>query len=116
MSDEATGRAPDTDADVTEDSAQHHSRRDAIKKDAIGAAVAGTVWAAPKIEGLSVVPNYASAGTNTTGVITFRLNGNYPGILGGNNWMNAAPSPAYTVNQDGPSDNQAIILTAPLGP
>jgi hypothetical protein len=29
--------------------------------------------------------------------------------------MNAALSPSYVVTQGGPSDNQAIILTAPLG-
>lgn len=92
------------------------SRRAALKKAAAGSAAAATVWVAPKVEGLSLVPDYAAAGTATTGTITFQLDGNNPAILGGNNWMNAAPSPQYTVNQDGPSDSQDIILTAPLGP
>lgn len=94
---------------------QKHDRRDLLKKGVAAAGVGAVVWAAPTIKGLSIVPDYASAGTATTGVITFRLNGNGPSLLGGNNWMNAAPSPSYTVTQDGPSDNQAIILTAPLG-
>lgn len=92
------------------------SRRAALRKAALGSAAAAAVWVAPKVEGLSLVPDYAAAGTATTGLITFRLDGNGPNVLGAGNWMNAAPSPQYTVTQDGPSDNQAIILTAPLGP
>ncbi len=104
------------DAASADEAKESTSRRDAIKKAAVAGAATAAVWAAPKVEGLSVVPDYAAAGTTTTGVITFRINGNNPGILGGNNWMNAAPSPAYAITQNGPSDNQAIILTAPLGP
>jgi len=37
------------------------SRREAIKKAAIGAGAAGLVWSAPKIEGLSLRPSYAAA-------------------------------------------------------
>jgi hypothetical protein len=85
-------------------------------KGAAGAAAAAAVWSAPRVEGLSLVPDYASAGTATTPVITFRLDGNGPGLLGANNWMNAAPSPAYTINSNGPSDNATIVMTAPLGP
>lgn len=92
------------------------SRRNLLKKAAAGAAAGGAAWVAPRVEGLSLVPDYAAAGTATTGVITFTLVGNGPGVLGGDNWMNAQPSPQYTVTQNGPSDNQAIILTAPLGP
>lgn len=98
------------------DDSSSTSRRDALKKAALGGAAAAAVWSAPKIEGLSVVPDYASAGTNTTPVITIRLNGNGPGLLGGNNFMNVAPSPAYTVVQNGPSDNQTIQVQVPLGP
>ncbi|MEM7091570.1 MAG: hypothetical protein AAF567_01100 [Actinomycetota bacterium] len=39
------------------------NRRDMIKKTAAGAAIAGVVWSAPKIEGLSLRPNYAAAGS-----------------------------------------------------
>ncbi len=42
-------------------------RRDLLKKGAIGAGAAGVVWAAPKIEGLSLRPDYASAGTSGPG-------------------------------------------------
>lgn len=41
-------------------------RRAAIKKAVAGAAVAGVVWAAPKVEGLSLRPNYAAASSHTT--------------------------------------------------
>lgn len=39
------------------------SRRDALRKAAIGFGVAGAAWVAPKIEGLSMEPDYAAAGT-----------------------------------------------------
>jgi hypothetical protein len=41
------------------------SRRAALRKAAVGLGVAGAVWQAPRIEGLSLVPDYASAGTVT---------------------------------------------------
>jgi hypothetical protein len=105
--------------DNVDDSANDRtsSRRDALKKAAAAGAVSAAVWAAPRVDGLSIAPDYASAGTNTTGVITFRLDGNGPGLLGANNWMNAGGSTAgVVVVQNGPSDNQAIILSTPLGP
>lgn len=37
------------------------SRRDAIKKAAVAGGVVGAVWTAPKVQGLSLRPNYASA-------------------------------------------------------
>ena len=37
------------------------SRRDAIHKAATGAVVAGVVWSAPRVEGLSLRPSYAAA-------------------------------------------------------
>jgi len=52
------------------------SRRDAIKKAAAAAATAGVVWTAPRIEGLSLRPNYAAASSvavNWTGTITMPL-------------------------------------------
>jgi hypothetical protein len=91
-------------------------RRDALKKGAAAAAVGAVAWSAPRIEGLSVVPDYASAGTNTTPVITFHLDGNGPGLAGYVNYMNAGASPAYTINQNGPSANATITMVAPLGP
>jgi len=36
-------------------------RRSVLKKAAVGAAVAGTVWNAPRIDGLSIRPDYAAA-------------------------------------------------------
>ncbi|UDY33964.1 twin-arginine translocation signal domain-containing protein [Dermatobacter hominis] len=90
------------------------SRRSALKKAAAAGAVGAAAWAAPKVEGFSIAPDYASAGTSTSIDVTLRLNGNGPGLAGANNFMNAAPSPAYTITQNGPSDSQAVIITAPL--
>jgi hypothetical protein len=42
-------------------------RRNLMRKAALGAAVTGAVWAAPKIEGLSLRPDYASAGSTGGG-------------------------------------------------
>ena len=41
------------------------SRRDLLKKGAVGATVAGVVWQAPKVRGLSLRPDYAAAGTDS---------------------------------------------------
>lgn len=48
------------------------SRRDALKRGAVGAAVAGAVWNAPQMKGLSIRPRYAAAasGGATTGSST----------------------------------------------
>lgn len=43
------------------------ARRDALKKAAAGAAAAGAVWVGPKVDGLSLVPDYAAAGTAAAG-------------------------------------------------
>lgn len=90
------------------------SRRDVLKKGAITGAVAGAVWSAPLVENLSVVPDYASAGTVTgVGPIVFKLTGfDDPGNTDG---VVAVPSPAYTINNPGPSKNQTVQMTAPLG-
>jgi hypothetical protein len=90
------------------------SRRNALKKAAVGAGVAGAVWVAPKIDGLSIVPDYASAGTGHI-TVTFTLVGEGPGILGGGNDLTAQPSAAYNIVTNGPSDDNAIQLRAPLG-
>lgn len=54
------------------------SRREAMKKAAAGATVAGAVWMAPRVEGLSVVPDYASAAT-LTGNVDVPANFNWAG-------------------------------------
>lgn len=38
-----------------------------MKKAAVGAAAAGVVWSAPRVEGLSLRPNYAAAGSGVAG-------------------------------------------------
>ena len=91
------------------------TRRDVLKKGAITGAVAGAVWSAPLIENLSVVPDYASAGTvSGVGPIVFKLVG-YDEPFSTTDGGKAVPSPAYTVNNPGPSKNQTIQMTAPLG-
>lgn len=65
------------------------SRREAIKKAAVGATVAGAVWMAPRVEGLSVVPDYASAAT-LTGNVNVPANFIWAGTT------NAIPSNSYT--------------------
>ena len=90
------------------------TRRDVLKKGAIIGAVAGAVWSAPIVENLSVVPDYASAGTvSGVGPIIFKLVGfNDPGFTDG---VKAVPSPEYTINNPGPSKSQTVQMTAPLG-
>lgn len=51
------------------------SRRDALRKAAAGAAVAGAAWSAPAVKGLTVVPDYAAAGTVTGLTRVFRILG-----------------------------------------
>ena len=48
-------------------------RRDAIKKTAVGAAAAGVVWSAPRIEGLSLRPIYAAAASGAGGPFNFDI-------------------------------------------
>lgn len=50
-------------------------RRDALRKAAAGAAVVGAAWSAPAVKGLTVVPDYAAAGTATGLTRTFRILG-----------------------------------------
>lgn len=49
-------------------------RRAAIKKGVAGAVAAGVVWSAPKIEGLSLRPNYAAASSAGGGPGQFTVN------------------------------------------
>jgi hypothetical protein len=75
------------------------SRRDALKKAAIGAGIAGAVWSAPRIEGLSLVPDYAAAGTIPPGsTITIKVTAATCSTAFGNNtncWGNCV-RPALT--------------------
>lgn len=152
MTDEREDEAPDTGADggVAESAAefevpgfeQRIARRNALKKAAAGAAVAGAVWNAPRVEGLSLVPDYASAGTGTASV-TFKIGtadfGNNPAYYGddpgnaGDGCNNLAddnyavfnpangPAPAnlnnpgITVPAYGPTQSANINMVANLG-
>jgi len=55
-------------------------RRDALRKAAAGAATAGIIWSAPRVEGLSMRPNYAGASSHTTETISVQLNSNSVGL------------------------------------
>ncbi|MCO5311826.1 MAG: hypothetical protein M9952_02690 [Microthrixaceae bacterium] len=115
------------------------ARRDALKKAAAGAAVGGVVWAAPRVEGLSLVPNYASAGTATAGPITFVIESTSRSDGGGyyadsdvSNWgtlngcdngdadyhtaINGRSNPSVSISPL-PASTQfsAITMSAPLG-
>lgn len=48
------------------------ARREALKKAGAGGLAMGAVWVAPNVEGLSLVPDYAAAGTGTAAV-NFRI-------------------------------------------
>ncbi len=76
-------------------------RRAAIKKLALGAGAAGAVWAAPAINGTSVVPAVAGAqttlpriieGTPTSGLCVEKYSGCYSGLGGTTNSHNATIS------------------------
>ena len=45
--------------------ATRHSRRDAMKKAALASSAAAVVWAAPRVEGFRVAPDYAAAASGT---------------------------------------------------
>lgn len=52
------------DEDAGQDAARH-SRRDAMKKAALASSAAAVVWAAPRVEGFRVAPDYAAAASGT---------------------------------------------------
>lgn len=60
MADELDG------VDVTESKARRMDRRAVLKKGAVGAGMAGVIWAAPEIVGLATSPAYASASSSRT--------------------------------------------------
>lgn len=105
------------------------ARREALKKAAVGAAVAGAVWTAPKVEGLSIVPDYAAAGTATAqinrlfviGTADFGNNPAYYGDdagvagdgcnpIGDDNFATAAVIPNYP-SYPGPANAADITIT-----
>jgi hypothetical protein len=92
------------------------NRRDALKKAGAASLVAGAVWAAPRIDGLSIVPDYASAGTATTNAIAFKWNSDGPGLAGGANSFHPEAGTGYNITQGGSTPGNPIQYVAPLGP
>ena len=76
------------------------ARREALKRAAAGGAVGGAVWVAPKVEGLSLVPNYAAAGT---GAATARFS--IQATSRGSDWDTNNSSPYYTTDVDSDRNN-----------
>jgi hypothetical protein len=93
------------------------SRRDALKKAAIGAGIAGAVWSAPRIEGLSLVPDYAAAGTIPGGsTIQIKATSAACSPLSTTNcWGNCVPSPGGTDASCAPF-RFTVPAYAPAGP
>lgn len=123
---------PDVRALASAEDATRVARREALKKAAVGAATVGAVWAGPRIEGLSLVPDYAAAGTahGITKVFTISNassdgpasvdndNGGagtgcdpYGGLIYGNDWAAVAPSsnPGITVVSPQPNARNGNI-------
>ncbi len=128
------GEVADTEEDVSElaSDAGRIARREALKKAAAGGVVAGAMWMAPRVEGLSLVPDYASAGTATglTKVFTIdtggsdgpaSINSDNGGALTGcdnglppiygNDWAAVSPAsnPGITVVSPQPNARNAAI-------
>lgn len=133
-----TGERPDEKPDVSTPSSgeiiddARIARRDAMRKAAAGAAAAGAVWAAPKVEGLTLVPDYAAAATGT-GSYTFttRTADGAPtyydsvgdevpacGGTGGSHWNVRAPDNPGAIfpNGEGNTDGTTRTALAPIGP
>lgn len=71
VDDRPNDTAPEADDGVK----RRMDRREALSKAAAAAAVAGVAWSAPAVRGMSVVPDYAAAGTQTGLTRTFRILG-----------------------------------------
>ena len=56
------------------------SRRNALRKAAVASGVAAAAWVAPRVDGLSVRPDYAAAGT-ARGTWSFSRNNPFPGTV-----------------------------------
>lgn len=85
-------------------------RRSAMKKAAAAAAAAGAVWSAPRIDGLSLVPDYAAAGTYSGSVTS---NWDYWPGPGTTDWWMAPNGPAVTQNYNTPSGSFSVTLNTP---
>lgn len=111
--------------------AERLKRREAMRRAAAGAAVAGAAWAAPKVEGLSVLPDYAAAATGT-GSFTFTtrtadaaptyydsVGDDVPACegSGGSHWNVRSPdNPGSTSINAGNTNGTARSVTGPIGP
>lgn len=99
MSDELAGASSSE-----EDGEQRRvNRRDALRK-----AAAGAAWSAPAVKGLSVVPDYAAAGTETTLTRTFRIlgvrqDGTTINLNRAEHYLRAIPTTGVTVSGGNPS-------------
>ncbi len=121
---------------VTEDDggeAARLKRREAMRRAAGAAAVAGATWSAPRVEGLSILPDYAAAATGT-GSFTFLIRtadaaptyydsvGDEvpacPGDGGSYFAVRAVDNPGATSVSPGPGNTNGTTrtVTAPIGP
>ena len=92
-------------ADSIESSAGSNStRRDLIKKAAVGSGVVAAVWVAPRVDGLSLRPDYAAAGT-ASGTFTFVRNG----VQGNQAYSVPTPSGNETINASFPSNTEGPV-------
>lgn len=102
------------------------TRRDALKKAAVAAAAAGATFFAPRVEGLSLVPDIAAAGTVPSGTTVVSNWNAVPGPFttdwmtpGGNAQSKNYPTPGGTVtvtingNQADSGANIPVTLTFP---
>ena len=90
------------------------SRRDVLKKAVAAAAAAGVVWQAPQVKGLSLVPDYAAAGTATPTVTVKFGDANGPTYGGDSNYFHFQPSPG-TSPASGPTQNAQLAIDVNLG-
>ena len=73
------------------------ARRAMLKKAAVGAAAVGALWVAPKVEGLSIVPD-ASAATGPNGTFTGSTSVKFtyvPNPLSANDYWGGHPAPFF---------------------
>ena len=66
------------------------TRRDAMRKAAGIGAVAGAAWAAPSINGMSIVPTFAAAASTAPIVMTGAVDLPHPPIPANSGWWNFA--------------------------
>ena len=128
-----TIRLPDTDSETETDSTHDPvlTRHRALKKAAVAAAAAGAVWSAPRIEGLSSLPDYASAGTLPQGfTYTWRVGWvdappigsadcwgtRTPGCTGGNTGPVSMYANYGTYGPNGAGPKVQGTTTSPLSP